>query len=68
MIRTTQLDIQGAEVESKYSITEGKINWVTVNIDGVYAVADWMIDVTAIRESLEDHHANLLLEENIDET
>lgn len=64
MIRTTQIFIQGAEVEVKYSIMESEFAWCYVVIDGVEHHADWLLDIPTVYEDLTAHHANLLEEDN----
>jgi hypothetical protein len=65
MIRNTEIEIHGTQVPVKYKIEDGDVMWVTPIINCQAFVCDWLLDIDSIREALEDHHANLLEEENI---
>lgn len=64
MIRTTDINIQGIEVEVFYSIRDGEIKSCSVKIDGHKHEANWILDIPAVYEDLLAHNANLLEEDN----
>jgi len=66
MIRNTEIDIHGEELNVKYMIENCVVIWITPIIKGRHYVGDWLLEIDSVREALEAHHANLLEEENID--
>lgn len=68
MIRKTEIEIHGQEVTVKYRMYGGNVVWAAPVIDGNTWVCDWLLDVKSVHEALEAHHANLLEEENTNES
>ncbi len=68
MIRKTEIEIHGEEFNVKYMIENGVVIWITPIIKGCHYAGDWLLEIDSVREALEDHHANLLEEENTNES
>lgn len=64
MIRTTEIFIQGAEVEVKCCIQDNEIAYCHAIIGGEENHADWLLDIPSVYEDLMAFHANLLEEDN----
>lgn len=65
MIRNTDINIQGAEVEVFYSVEDSVLLSCSVKVNGKKSEANWILDIPMIYEDLWAHHYNLLEEENI---
>jgi hypothetical protein len=67
MIRITEIDIQGAQVTVKYRVDHGKLVWATPIVDAIeWKCCNWLTLIPEVVDALEDHHANLLIEDNAD--
>lgn len=65
MNRDTQLKIVEDEVDVRYGIHSGVVEWMMIKFPcGHFFDMSELLDITSVREALEDHHANLLEEDN----
>lgn len=62
--RSTEINIQSAEVEVFFSVSNGEIKSCSVKVDGKKSEANWILDIPIIYEDLWAYHCNLLEEEN----
>lgn len=66
MIRNTEIEIHGSQVQVYYKVEHGEITGLRLNFKDYGSVDAFTLTyVDSVREALEDHHANLLEEDNI---
>lgn len=67
MIRNTEIEIHGSQVQVAYKVDDGEITGLRLKFGEKYGTVDAfaLTYVDSVREALEDHHANLLVEDNI---
>ena len=65
MNRDTQIEIAGKEVDVRYGIHSGVIEWMMLKFScGKFMDMSELLDFASVREALEAHNANLLEEDN----